>query len=594
MPHPLDPLSKQEIQLVAQIVRQDKGQDKVWFNSISLKDPPKADMLAFLQGGKEPTRIAECVLLERVTGTVFDGDIDVKAAKVLHWKVITDAQPTIIPDDLLASEVIVRKDPEVIRLCKELGIDDMNKVMCDGWALGYDPRYGSHHRVQQGLLYLQISETDNMYAHPLPFFPIIDVEAEKVLTIDVRAVEHHVPIPMASHDYYVDKHRTDLKPIEITQPQGPSFKLNGNELSWLNWKMHVGFNYREGIVINNLTWADRSIMWRMSLCEMIVPYGDPDEPYVRKHAFDVSEYGLGMMTNSLSKGCDCKGDITYIDGIVNNRLGEPVVIPNAICIHEEDSGILHKHTDFRNNKAMTTRARKLIVSSIVTAANYDYGLYWTFHSDGNIEFRVLASGILSVHGLAPGEERNRYGTEVGENIIAHNHQHLFNLRLDPMIDGPNNSVVQIDSLPSEIPLGSPGNVYGNAFYARRTTYKTAHEAQSDYDAETSRTWNIENPNKLHSISKKPIGYKIVNRDAPRLLAKENSIVWKRAAFARHALWVTPFKDEQLYAAGEFVTQSSGDPSFGIPEYIKEDKPVENTDLVVWLTFGLTVRSQYLV
>lgn len=71
--------------------------------------------------------------------------------------------------------------------------------------------------------------------------------------------------------------RTDIKPIHITQPEGVSFTVNGRELSWQNWKLHVGFNYREGIILNNVTFNDkgtqRGTFYRMSLTEMVVPYG---------------------------------------------------------------------------------------------------------------------------------------------------------------------------------------------------------------------------------------------------------------------------------------------------------------------------------
>ena len=81
------------------------------------------------------------------------------------------------------------------------------------------------------------------------------------------------------------------------------------------------------------------------------------------------------MANSLALGCDCKGAISYLDASFNLRTGDPYEIKNAICIHEEDSGVLHKHTDYRTNHCMVTRARKLVISQTFTAANYDYLMY---------------------------------------------------------------------------------------------------------------------------------------------------------------------------------------------------------------------------
>jgi primary-amine oxidase len=131
--------------------------------------------------------------------------------------------------------------------------------------------------------------------------------------------------------------------------------------------------------LNNITYNDhgsvRPLFWRMSIAEMVVPYGCPEFPHTRKHAFDLGEYGAGFMANSLALGCDCKGAITYLDASFNLRNGDPYEIKNAICIHEEDSGVLHKHTDYRTNHTMVTRARKLVISQTFTAANYDYLMY---------------------------------------------------------------------------------------------------------------------------------------------------------------------------------------------------------------------------
>jgi primary-amine oxidase len=244
------------------------------------------------------------------------------------------------------------------------------------------------------------------------------------------------------------------------------------------------------------------------------------------------------MTNSLSLGCDCKGAIHYMDAAFVNRAGESTTIKNAICIHEEDAGILFKHTDFRDDSVVVTRGRKLIISHIFTAANYEYCVYWIFHQDGTVQLEIKLTGILNTYAMNPGEDTKGWGTEVYPGVNAHNHQHLFCLRIDPNIDGPNNTVFQVDASQGAGEVGSKENFYGNAFYAKRTKYSTVKEAVSDYDGVTSRTWDMCNPNKLNPHSHKPVSYKLVSREVPKLLPKEGSLVWKRAGFARHAVHVT--------------------------------------------------------
>ena len=63
-------------------------------------------------------------------------------------------------------------------------------------------------------------------------------------------------------------------------------------------------------------------------------------------------------------------------------------IKNGICIHEEDTGILWKHYDFRNESTEIRRGRRLVISSISTVGNYDYAYYWYLNLDGEIEFEM--------------------------------------------------------------------------------------------------------------------------------------------------------------------------------------------------------------
>lgn len=447
-------------------------------------------------------------------------------------------------------------------------------------------------------MYYRPHVDDCQYVYPLDFCPIFNADTKEVIHIDVPKVRR--PLNKAPPNNYhaasieaEGGYRTDLKPINITQPEGVSFTMDGRFISWQNWKLHIGFNYKEGLVLSNVSFNDkgnqRPIFWRISLAEMVVPYGNPEHPHQRKHAFDLGEYGGGYMTNSLSLGCDCKGAIHYMDFAYVNRAGQAQTVKNAICIHEEDAGILFKHTDFRDESVTVTRARKLIISQIFTAANYEYCIYWIFHQDGTIQLEIKLTGILNTYACNPGEDLHGWGTEVYPGVNAHNHQHLFCLRLDPNIDGPNNTVVVADAVRGEGEVGSAENFYGNAFYCKKTKLTTQGAGHSDYDGNTGRTWEICNPNKLNPYSKKPVSYKLVSREVPPLLPKEGSLVWKRAGFARHAVHVTKYDDEQVHPAGRHVPQTSGEPSMGLPAWIAADPhgSIDNTDIVMWHTFGIT-------
>jgi primary-amine oxidase len=70
------------------------------------------------------------------------------------------------------------------------------------------------------------------------------------------------------------------------------------------------------------------------------------------------------------------------------------------------------------------RGRKLIISHVFTAANYEYCVYWIMHQDGVVQLDIKLTGILNTYSLAPGESAAPWGTEVYPGVNAHNHQHV--------------------------------------------------------------------------------------------------------------------------------------------------------------------------
>jgi primary-amine oxidase len=396
------------------------------------------------------------------------------------------------------------------------------------------------------------------------------------------------PLPPTAGNYstdHVENFRSDIKPLLITQPDGPSFSLTGNQLNWQNWNLVVGFNAREGLTIHDVRYSDkgrkRPILYRASLTEMVVPYGDPRPTQVRKNAFDVGEYGMGMCANSLKLGCDCVGHIAYLDGELCDSRGGRLTIPNAICIHEEDFGILWKHTDRRlPDSPEVRRSRRLVVSSMSTVENYEYGFFWYFYQDGNIQFEIKLTGILSLGAVREGEVP-KHGTVIAPLLYAPNHQHFFNMRLDFSIDGIANTVQQIDVVADPV---DESNAYENAFHARATNLTTEQQALANLNLDTSRVWKVVNPS-VTNANGAPVGYKFFPGDNAIAYASSNAWWRKRARFVDHHVWVTPYREEERYAAGDYPNQSGeGD---GLIRWTRENRSIENQDIVFWYTFGHT-------
>jgi primary-amine oxidase len=399
--------------------------------------------------------------------------------------------------------------------------------------------------------------------------------------------EADLPVPCESGDYddpaVSGPPRTTLRPIEITQPEGPSFTLAGNYLEWQNWSLRVGFDSREGLTLHQISYEEdgqrRPVIYRASIPEMVVPYGDPAPTRYWQNYFDTGEYQVGKFANSLELGCDCLGEIAYLDATVAGETGEPRVIRNAICIHEEDFGILWKHTDIFNGSAQSRRQRRLVVSFFTTVGNYDYGFYWYFYLDGTIECEVKMTGVLFTSAYpGPGHP---YAAEVAPGLGAPVHQHLFSARLDMMIDGPVNAVEEVDV--QGLPVG-PDNPHGNAITQTVTRLTREGSSGRRVAPERGRVWRVVNPGKTNRFGQ-PVAFTLYPEAAPTLLADPSSSLARRAGFAANHLWVTRYDPAHRYSAGDFVNQHPG--GGGLPAFIAGDQDIDGADVVVWHTFGPT-------
>jgi primary-amine oxidase len=274
---------------------------------------------------------------------------------------------------------------------------------------------------------------------------MVDLHSGEVLFVHDLA---DVPVPEGTGEYraaFRGPLRGDVKPVEITQPEGASFEVEGNLVRWQKWSLRIGWTAREGLVLHTVGYEDggrvRPILHRASFCEMAVPYGDPTNGRHIQCPFDIGENLVGTLANSLELGCDCLGLIHYFDAHVVRSGGEVARIANAVCMHEEDVGILWKHWDYRTGHTEVRRSRRLVISFIASIGNYDYGFFWYLYQDGTIEAEVKATGIVHTRGAAPGETP-RYGQLVAPGVDATIHQHFFNARLDFDLDGTRNAVYE--------------------------------------------------------------------------------------------------------------------------------------------------------
>jgi primary-amine oxidase len=323
---------------------------------------------------------------------------------------------------------------------------------------------------------------------------------------------------------------------------------------------------------------ERSILYRASLSEMIVPYGDPSPTHYFKNAIDAGENGVGISASPLTLGCDCLGEIRYLDATVADADGAPVTIPNAICMHEEDYGVLWRHIEWRNGRGEVRRSRRLVISSFSAIGNYDYGFFWYLYQDGTIEYEIKLTGVLSTGAVAP-DVVPAHGTLIAPGLNAMIHQHFFNVRLDLDVDGLENAVEEVWT---EADPPGPENPHGNAFRAHRRRFTHELEAQRRVDGASARWWEIVNPDVHHRLGA-PVSYRLVPGENAVPFASPDAAVSHRAGFITRHLWVTPYERVERFAAGDYPNQHPG--GAGLPEWTRADRDIDGRDIVVWYTFG---------
>jgi primary-amine oxidase len=492
---------------------------------------------------------------------------------------------------------IVRADPGWREAMTKRGITRFEDVQIDPWSaghFGFPDEKGV--RLVRANSYLR-GDVRNPYPRPIEgVIAYVDLSAKKVFKLIDMGV---VPVPEATFEYdqeSVGKIRTDLKPLQTNQPEGPSFTVIGNEVRWQNWRFRFQLHPREGLVLHQVGYEDRgklrSVLYRAGLSEMIVPYADPGEAWFFRNPFDSGEYGLGYFANPLEPGGDAPENAVYFNAVLADNDGVPFEIPRAVAIYERDGGVMWRHfdVDTRDNSTHTEsrRARELVISIFATVGNYDYGFNWVFHQDGQLEIEILLTGILVPQAVkpegtsGPGNGNHPHGTLIAENVVAVHHQHFFNFRLDLDVDGPEgNSVLEMNVEP--LPEGED-NPHSGGFVMRETPLRNEKDGKREMNLLTQRKWRVVNPSVKNSLGQN-VGYVLIPGKNSISYAAPNSSVRKRAGFLDAPLWVTPYDPSETNAAGRYVNQSQG--GDGLPKWTAANHPIENKDIVLWYTVGVT-------
>ncbi|KAI9752270.1 MAG: COPII coat Sec23p-Sfb3p heterodimer component [Chaenotheca gracillima] len=604
-PHPLAPLTSSDITTSSQLVRDLYPQGtKLQFRTITLSEPAKREAVVYLaaehSGQKAPVIARRSFVGYYISNTdkFHEAIVNLSSGTVeSNVRLGPNTHSSSDGGEIIMVEKIALEDEAVKKEIAKLQLPEGTAVVCDPWIYGSDG-INDDKRQFQCFFYIRdpknSNELDsNHYALPLDISPVVDATTMEVIRIDKlptgadNTIKETRPYKVQPPNEYISEYqelRKDIKPLNVIQPEGVSFKVTetgetGQVIEWQKWSFRVGFNQREGMVLYDIRYDGRSLFYRLSLSEMNIPYADPRHPFHKKAAFDLGDAGAGVMAGNLKLGCDCLGSIQYLDAVLSNDVGEAVKMENVVCLHEQDAGIGWKHVNYRTGRAAVVRNRELVLQSIITVSNYEYILAFIFNQAGEVTYEVRATGILSTQPIDEGVEVP-WGTVVHPGVLAVHHQHIFSLRVDPAIDGHSNRLVYDEA--HAMPRDPSFNPHGVGYYVKENVVETSCALDTDY--EQNRTFKIQNASSRNPINGKPVSYKISAPPFQKMLADPDSFHRRRAEFADHSIYVTSYQDGELYAGGQYTNQSRG--GTGVKSWADRKDNVLDTDIVVWVQFGI--------
>ena len=576
--HPLTPLSAEEIAAAAKIIRDShRVPDSARFTLMHLDEPAKDAVLRKL----DVPRRAFAVLYDDAADRTYECVANLTTHKLDRADTIAGAEPMIGSEDSAIVDRILRNDPGWRQALLARGIRDMSRVAVISWSAGYFGLPGTETgRIARAVPHSLEGNTRNFFGHPVEGL-VAHVNLTTGKVIDLLDTGRNIPIPAGpvelSSPFNLPLREAPAL-LNITQPNGPGYQIEDGEVRWQKWRFRFALHPREGLVLYTVGYEDggrvRPILYRASLSEMVVPYGDPSAGWFFRNSFDAGEFGLGLNASMLRPGADCPTNCRTFDAVMAESNGQPSLQRGVVALYERDGGILWKHDD------EVRRGRELVLGFVSTVGNYDYGFDWIFRQDGSLEMKVSLTGIMAAKAVADGAH-DPYSHVVGKNAAAPHHEHFFTFRLDFDIDGSApNRVVELNS--AAAPAG-PRNPHGGAMEMTETVLGTEREAQRNLNLASSRKWIVESASTKNALGH-PTGYALLPGENAVPFALPDSWVRKRAGMLNAHIWVTPYSATEMYAAGDYPNQSKG--GDGLPKWTKANRPVDGKDVVLWYTMGV--------
>ena len=596
--HPLDGLSADEYLKINEILRA-KGiaTDTTLFPLIELAEPAKADVLAWSPGKTLDRRAS----VQFTNGKGFqEAVVNISKGTVDSQKPIP-GQPMVLFDEFMGAQQAAVTHPDMVAGLAKRGLKP-DQVFCLPLTVGsyYSGQYGDA-RLMKVPCYLN-PEGSNFYAKPVEgLYALVDLTRKEALKVIDTGV---VPVPSDPWGYTQDEIaaraplRPKMNPATVQQPGGPNFRIDGSHLEWDIWRFNFRIDKRPGLVLSNLDVKDgndwRSVIYQTHLSEVFVPYMDPSEGWYWRTYMDSGEYGFGLFLSPLTPGIDCPAHASYLPATISDDAGKPLTIPNAICVFERNTGDpAWRHFEVfaqTPNKPVPAEGRpatELVIRTASEVGNYDYLIDYRLQQNGQINIMVGATGLDAVKGVASktmqdptAAEDTRWGTLIAPNLVAANHDHYFNFRIDFDIDQPINHFGTMDIVPAKLDAKSPRK---SMWTVQHTMPKGELDARYKLSALQPRFFHITDPLRKGHLGHEP-GWMIHHGNvAYGPFDYEKDSPFKRNAYIEYSVWNTVYNADQRYAGGKYALQSDGTDT--LAEWVKANRPLMHQDIVTWFTVG---------
>ena len=587
--HPLDALTAAEFATVVEVLAASgKTTDTSLFAVIQLDEASKEEVLAWKEGEPMPRRAFAVV---RDGPKMFEARVDVAAKTVASFTEVKGKQSSILFTEWQAAQTITTGDAGWQEAVRKRGYEtiDPKQILCLPFSSGY---FRTREFRGKRLLRVQCFDTQgttsHVYQRPIEnLTAIVDLIEGKVIKI---IDDGPVPMPGLSGNYDEESlkpYKPAMKPIKVTQPEGASFTFDGSFVQWGPWRFHVRLDRRRGPIVSLATYGGRSVAYQASLSEMWVPYMDPANGWYFKSYFDAGTYGFGLFVTPLVAGVDCPDYAEYVDAQIALDDGKPAPYPKAICIFERATmNPAWRHAEMANETFNGRPGRELVVRAIPAIGNYDYVFDFVFMPTGAVRVDIASTGIDITKAVRAANmsdptaaEDTKYGQLIAPNLVGVYHDHFFSLRFDLDVDGPENRFVRDRIVPQRLPRRHPRR---SIWTVKSTPVKREKDAILDIDLKKPEQWRVESTTAKNAMGN-PTGYAIMNSGNAYTQLSSDDYPMRRAGFARHHLWVTPYASDELYAAGAYPNQSTG--GAGLPTWTKKNRSIDGEDIVLWYTLG---------